>query len=81
MGKGTGWLFLDEPTHNLDVSTTESLGELLRRLPEEGLFDQIILITHNEELQSAATRHVYLLDRDKAEEGSTRVSVVAVNNA
>ncbi len=63
-------LLLDEPTHNLDENVTTGLAALLRELPGKGIFDQIILITHKESLQQAATAKIYLLER---EEGPTKV--------
>ncbi len=43
-----GFLILDEPTHNLDERLTEGLASFLREAVEEdGLFRQVILITHD----------------------------------
>ncbi len=50
-------LFCDEPTGNLDESTSESIHSLLRRLNEESGVTQVI-VTHDTELASQADRVV-----------------------
>lgn len=64
------WMILDEPTHNLDVKSVSMLSDMLReRLP--GLVDQIFVITHNPEIEKSATGSLYLLQREKNEDGMT----------
>jgi exonuclease SbcC len=66
------WLVLDEPTHNLDVTTIDMLGETLReRLPS--LIEQIFLITHEERLESAVSGQLYKLERNKELDEPTRI--------
>jgi len=62
------YLFLDEPTHNLDKSAVEALGQAIaERLPS--FIPQIFVISHDENLVSGAG-NVYAI---KKEEGITRV--------
>ncbi|QQR92678.1 MAG: SMC family ATPase [Candidatus Iainarchaeum archaeon] len=64
------WMILDEPTHNLDTKSVGMLSQMLReRLP--GLVDQIFVITHNPEIEKSATGSLYLLQREKNEDGMT----------
>ena len=64
------WMILDEPTHNLDERSVKMLSSMLReRLP--GLVDQIFVITHNPEIEKSATGSLYLLQREKNEDGMT----------
>ncbi len=68
--KNLSWLVLDEPTHNLDVEGIRTLATVLKdHLPT--LVEQIFLVTHEEELESAASGSLYRLERDKAGEGAT----------
>ncbi len=64
------WIILDEPTHNLDSKSVASLSSLLReRLP--GLVDQVFVITHSPEIERAATGSLYVMNRQKDEDGAT----------
>ncbi len=64
------WIILDEPTHNLDVKSVHTLSTMLReRLP--GLVDQVFVITHSPEIEKAATGSLYVLQRDKNNDGVT----------
>ncbi len=64
------WIILDEPTHNLDIKSVNSLSSMLReRLP--GLVDQVFVITHAPEIEKAATGSLYVLERNKNEDGAT----------
>jgi exonuclease SbcC len=66
------WIILDEPTHNIDRRGVRELAITLREhLP--GIVEQIFLITHNQELESAASAYLYILERDKDANEATRV--------
>jgi len=66
------WLILDEPTHNLDKQAIRELAVTLREhLPQ--IVDQVFIITHEEELESAASGYLYKLERRKEEDEPTRV--------
>ncbi len=68
------WLILDEPTHNLDSETVAKLSEILREhLPS--LVEQIFVITHDEGMERASSSSLYFLERDKNEDGATKVIV------
>jgi len=68
------WLVLDEPTHNLDRRAIRELSVTLREhLPK--IVDQIFIITHEEELESAASGYLYRLERNKEEDEPTRIVV------
>ena len=71
-----GWLLLDEPTHNLDSDSAQALAKFLNKLPETGLFKQIIVITHEETFSTAATGTTYIFTRDKAKGSPTKWEVV-----
>jgi len=64
LAKKLSWLILDEPTHNLDSNAIAMLSRMLKEhLPE--LVEQIFIITHDKELEKAASSNVYLLNRNK----------------
>ena len=66
------WLVLDEPTHNLDRRAIRELAVTLREhLPK--IVDQVFVITHEEELESAASGYLYRLDRNKEEDEPTKI--------
>ncbi|MBI2543074.1 MAG: SMC family ATPase [Candidatus Aenigmarchaeota archaeon] len=66
------WLFLDEPTQNLDTASVNVLANTLRdRIGE--FIDQCFLITHQSELEDAVTGNAYRLERDKANDGYTQI--------
>ncbi|MDO8624624.1 MAG: AAA family ATPase, partial [Candidatus Diapherotrites archaeon] len=66
-----GWIILDEPTHNLDASGVSELAELLKtHLPQ--LVEQIFVITHDKELERAATGTLYRIERDKQNDGASQ---------
>ncbi|MEW6294733.1 MAG: SMC family ATPase [Candidatus Diapherotrites archaeon] len=70
LAQNLGWLILDEPTHNLDRNAVKELAKLMKHhLP--GLVEQIFVITHDPELEKAATSYYYVLERDKANNGVT----------
>jgi exonuclease SbcC len=66
------WLVLDEPTHNLDSKAVEVLAETLRERASN-LVDQIFLITHDQNLESAVSGYLYRLEREKEKDGFTKV--------
>jgi exonuclease SbcC len=64
------WLILDEPTHNLDRHAVNILSKIMReQLPE--LVEQIFIITHDREMENAASGSIYILNRDKENDGAT----------
>ncbi|MDO8626999.1 MAG: hypothetical protein Q7K42_00905, partial [Candidatus Diapherotrites archaeon] len=70
LARNLSWLILDEPTHNLDSKAVSELAILFREhLPE--LVDQIFVITHEKEMEKAATASLYFMQRDKNNEGIT----------
>ncbi len=69
------WLVLDEPTHNLDDRGISELAIALRERIA-GIIDQAILITHEERLEPAVTGYCYKLERDKARDEPTKVTML-----
>lgn len=70
--KNLSWLILDEPTHNLDRSGICELSKTIREhLPE--IVEQVFVITHEEELESAASGSLIRLERNKEEDEPTRI--------
>ena len=70
------WIVFDEPTHNLDAEGIQELAKVLReRLPE--VVRQVLLITHEERLESAVSGYLYRFSRDKDADEPTRVEQVA----
>jgi DNA repair exonuclease SbcCD ATPase subunit len=67
--------FLDEPSHNLDSNALVELAITLRERIGEFL-DQVLLITHQEELIDAVTGKSYRLERDKTVDGVTKITPV-----
>ncbi len=64
------WLILDEPTHNLDSNAVTELSRMVRdHLPE--LVEQVFIITHEKEMEKAASAKLYVLQRDKDTDGVT----------
>jgi len=75
--KKLSMLILDEPTHNLDSNAVQKLSEMLRdELPK--LVSQVFVITHDKQLENAASSNLYLLTRNKNLDESTRVEMLAV---
>jgi len=66
------WLILDEPTHNIDqegiAKFVRALGDVLPKYIE-----QVFIITHDEALKQVPSARIYVLERDKAANGETRV--------
>ncbi len=72
LAQNLSWLVLDEPTHNLDRRAIRELSVTLREhLPK--IVDQVFVITHEEELESAASGFLYRLERNKEEDEPTRI--------
>jgi len=73
------WLFLDEPTHNLDSNAVEELSNTLRdRI--SNIVDQVFLITHNNSLENAVTGYLYKFERNKGKDEISKVSLLAEPN-
>ena len=66
------WLILDEPTHNIDengiMRFVEMLGDSLPKVVE-----QVFVITHEGELKQVNAARIYQLERDKDNNGHTKV--------
>jgi len=72
--KQLSMLILDEPTHNLDSNAVEKLSEMLREeIPT--LVEQTFVITHDKELENAASSNLYLLDRNKDSDEPTKIEI------
>ncbi len=65
-------LLLDEPTHNLDKKAVEDLAETLRN-KVSNIVDFVLLITHDEAMESAVTGKLYRLERGENKEDMTEV--------
>ncbi len=71
------WIVFDEPTHNLDAEGIQELAKVMRdRLPD--VVKQILLITHEERLESAVSGYLYRFSRDKDSDEPTKVEQVSV---
>ncbi|MBT4870836.1 MAG: AAA family ATPase [Candidatus Diapherotrites archaeon] len=72
--KQLSMLILDEPTHNLDSNAVEKLSEMLREeIPN--LVEQTFVITHDKELENAASSNLYLLNRNKDTDEPTKIEI------
>ncbi len=69
------WLVLDEPTHNLDAKAVEDLAQVLREKISE-FVEQVFLITHSDEMETAVTGYLYRLERDKARGEPTKIILI-----
>jgi len=65
-------LILDEPTHNLDSRAIDDLAQTLRTQVAD-LVEQLFLITHEEELETAVTANLYTLSKQESRQGITAV--------
>jgi DNA repair exonuclease SbcCD ATPase subunit len=76
--KKLSMLILDEPTHNLDYNAITKLSEMLREeMPK--LVEQIFIITHEKNLEKAASSNLYLLKRDKNNDETTQLEDISIN--
>ena len=72
-----GWLILDEPTHNLDSAAVRELSATLKNhVPE--LVPQLFIITHDNEMQKAASGTLYRIERDKEQNGVSQPVSLAI---
>ena len=77
LARNINMLILDEPTHNLDERTISVLADMVKNvLPE--FVEQIFLITHDKEMEKAASSTLYLLKRDKMENGVTKKELLSL---
>jgi DNA repair exonuclease SbcCD ATPase subunit len=70
------YLILDEPTVNLDATAINQLATVLRERVSN-FVRQAFVITHQKELEESATGSLYKLERDKMEDGATKVVHIA----
>jgi len=67
-----GWIILDEPTHNLDANSVVGLSETMAsHMPQ--FIGQIFIITHDKQMENAASGKLYTLEREKEKDGVTKV--------
>ena len=77
--RNLSWIILDEPTHNLDGTAVSALSTMLReKLPS--LIEQVFVITHDKEMEKAASGTLHVLERDKENDKPTNVEQIAVEN-
>ncbi|MBT4191788.1 MAG: AAA family ATPase [Candidatus Diapherotrites archaeon] len=75
--KQLSMLILDEPTHNLDSNAVEKLSTMLRdSLP--ALVEQVFVITHDKQLESAASSSLYFLNRNKDLDETTQIETISI---
>ncbi len=75
--RNLSWLILDEPTHNLDSNAVSTLSRMMQlHLP--ALVDQVFVITHDNEMRKAASANLYLLERDKDQNGVTKPMLLPI---
>ena len=74
--KKLSMLILDEPTHNLDSNAVAKLSEMLREeMPK--LVEQIFVITHDKQLENAASSNLYLLTGNKDVDEATEAESIS----
>jgi len=79
LARNLGMLILDEPTHNLDSNAVEKLGEMMHE-HLSGMVDQVFLITHNKQMEKAASAALYSFSRDKEKQGISRTELLTVRD-
>jgi len=72
LAPGLKLLILDEPTHNLDDRAIDDLAETMRANVAD-LIDQLFVITHDEQLETAVTASLYHLRKKDTDHGLTEV--------
>ncbi len=65
LGKRFNVLMLDEPTHNLDERTVSDLSDTLREDVSD-IVDQLILITHDKDLEDSVTSYLYRVSKENS---------------
>jgi DNA repair exonuclease SbcCD ATPase subunit len=76
LAPSVGMLVLDEPTANLDAKSIEELANVLREKITK-FVEQVFLITHDPSLENAVSGYLYRLEREKAKDGFTKVSLIS----
>ena len=77
--RNLSWIILDEPTHNLDANAVRALSTMMReKLPS--LIEQVFVITHDKEMEKAASGTLHVLERDKENDKPTKAEQIAVEN-
>jgi len=72
--KNLSWLILDEPTHNLDKRGIQELAKTIRdHLPK--IVEQIFVVTHEDELEAAASGSIFKFERNKEGDEPTKVII------
>ncbi len=78
LSQNLSWLILDEPTHNLDRNSVSKLSLMMKEhLPN--LVDQIFVITHDSEMEKAASGEYCEIERDKENEGTSIPKTNSIN--
>jgi len=72
LAPGLKLLILDEPTHNLDSRAIDDLAETMRANVAD-LVDQLFVITHDEQLETAVTASLYHLRKKDTDHGLTEI--------
>jgi exonuclease SbcC len=77
--KKLSMLILDEPTHNLDFNAVAKLSAMLREeIP--ALVEQVFVITHDKQMEEAASSNLYMLTRNKDADETTKIEVLNIEN-
>ncbi len=77
--RNLSWMILDEPTHNLDTTAVSCLSKMMREsLPK--IIEQVFVITHDKEMEKAASGTLYVLNRNKSVDGPTKAESIALES-
>jgi len=79
LARNLNMLILDEPTHNLDERTVSVLADMIKNILPT-FVEQIFLITHDKEMEKAASATLYLLERDKEQNGVTKAELLSLRD-